>query len=220
MKTKFVLAATTALSLAYIGTASADVIQQGIISSEPSTNFYPSTSVSLTKYDNTTLPALDAITITVTTQEAANISISNSSGTPYAFTSASATVGLLLFGPGGVSTYLTTSATQASGTAAPGITDFAGLTGTTSYTTTISAANFSAFEGPSGTVAFTFESLLDGASFSGSTGAPSNTLYFGGGANLGVTVTVDYSNAPEPASMALFGTAMAGLGVIRRRRSV
>ena len=221
MRMKYILAATAALSLSAISAAHADVIYTGNIASQNATNYGGSgANVVLNQYDTLTLPALNAIILTVTTSEAANVGVNNhSTTTDYGFTNATATVLLDLTGPGGLSNTLSTTATQASGTAlANSITNFPGLTSGTTYSVTLTGANLAAYEG-TGSVSLNFLALTGGALFGGTTSAPNNTLFFGGGANLGVNVMIDYQNVPEPASLAILGSAMLGMGLIRRRRN-
>jgi hypothetical protein len=207
-----------AVAAVSIGTAHADVIETGSIASQGASAYnYPGANVVLAQYDTLSLPTLNALILTVKTSEAANVAVNNVSGTDYGFTNGTATVIIGLTGPGGLSTYLNTVATVSMGTAlGNSITNFAGLTGPTTFTTTITGASLATYEGP-GTVTLNFLGITGSGSFNGTSSAPSNTLFFGGGANIGVDVTADFVNAPEPASLALLGSALAGIGFIRRR---
>jgi hypothetical protein len=222
MTNKLRLAATTAFAIAgfNIATASASLVFTNSIAQRVSTDYLGGLSVALPQFD-TTLGTLNSIVLTVATNEVANVGVSNFSGTDYAFTNGNASVSLITSGPGGFFDFLTTTATVASGTALTGqVTNFSGLTGSNSATFNIASSNFASYEGL-GLSNMTFNALVTSTNFSGSSAAPSNALFFGGGANLGVDVTITYdytSAAPEPASIALIGTAITGIGVVRRRR--
>ena len=218
MRMKLVLAATAALSLGATGIASANVVETGSIASTGAASYAGGLNVVMSQYDTLTLPTLNSLVLTITTNEAANVAVNNTSATDYSFTNGTASVNMILTGPGGLFQLLTTSATVASGTAfANSTTNFPGLTGTTTYTTTLSGASLAPFEG-TGNFSLTFVGLTGSGAFSGTSSAPSNTLFFGGGANIGVDVTADFQNAPEPASLAVLGTAIAGIGIMRRRK--
>lgn len=218
MRIKFLLAATAALSVAAAGMASANVVETGSIASTTASSYGGSgLNVVLSQYDTSTLPTLNALVLTITTSEAANVAVSNTSQTTdYGFTNGTATVLIQLTGAG-ATTVLTTSATVSTGTAFKNATtNFPGLTGTTTYTTTISGASLSPYEG-TGNFTLNFLGLSGSGSYSGTSGAPSNTLFFGGGASIGVNVIADFQNVPEPASLAILATAIAGIGMMRRR---
>ena len=221
MRMNSILAATAALSLSAIGIAHANVVETGSIASQGASSYnFPGSNVVLSKYDTLTLPTLNDIILTVSTTEAANVAVNNVSGTDYGFTNGTATVIINLTGPGGLNTFLTTVATVTSGTAfGSSITNFPGLTGTTTYTTTISGAGLAAYEGI-GNITLNFLGLTGSGSFNGTSSAPSDTLFFGGGAHIGVDVTATFENAPEPASLAILGSAIIGIGMIRRRARV
>jgi hypothetical protein len=223
MTNKFLLAASTIVAITgfHIATASANLIYTNSIASQSSTNYASGLAVTLPKFD-TTLGTLNSIIFTVSTSELANVAVSNASPTTdYAFTNGNAALTLFTTGPGGFFNSLLTSATVANGTALQNsVTFFSGLTGISSAATNIGSSNFASYEGV-GLANLIFDALVVGTNFSGNSAAPSNTLFFGGGANLGVDVSIEYDftvAAPEPASVALIGTAMAGLGVARRRR--
>lgn len=92
-----------------------------------------------------------------------------------------------------------------------------GYGSTSPYTGIVDPLNLSAWEG-SGNI-----TLNASAATSGSTSGPSySNGYANGSATANVTVIYDYtaappSSTPEPATMALFGSALIGLGLIRRR---
>jgi hypothetical protein len=214
----FAASALVAIAGVNVGTASADMIYTGTIDSQAASNYSQGLSITVPQFD-TTQGTLSGILITVSTTEAASVQVNNVSLTNYTFTNGFAQIFLNATGPGGFNQNLITAATVASGTATANTTStFPGLTSSnTTGSISIPSADFLSYEGV-GLANLTFDALVINTSFSGSSSAPDSTLFFGGAANLGVTVTVDYEYAPEPTSIALIGTAMAGLGIVRRRR--
>ena len=228
MRRHFILAASALVAMLGVDVGAANAVPlsyTGSITLQPSTNYAGGLPVSVTKFD-TSLGTLNSVVISIATNESATVQISNfyQPQQDFAFTNAVATVGLLVTGPALYFSLLSTSATQASGTAfQTSVTSFPGLTGSAFSTpVTEPSANFGTFEG-AGLATMNFTALVTGATFGGSSSAPGGALFFGGSASLGVDVTVAYDytpfSAPEPAGIALIGTAIAALGIARRRRA-
>ena len=210
----------TAIFVAACGFASAD----SIISYSHTT---PSTQTAFS--DTFTLPTfniptavLTGITITITGSETAEVDVFNSTTGPLGFTNASATIPFSLTVPSDLNLVVASfsgTATLASGTANPGANPFPGITNPFSHTQSVASASWSLFETPpSGTTI--------GLDFIGATGTYSGTagagVFFGGSAVASAitTITYDYvfpSGVPEPATYALMGSALVGLGLLRKR---
>lgn len=205
--------------------AKADVIETGSISLQNVADYAGAgLNIILPQY-NASPGSLTGIQITVNTSALANISVQNNDPlNSYQFQNASAAALIQLSGPASYTSYINTVATLASGIAYPNqATGYPGITGSNGSIIDVSPSNLSAYEG-GGNIMLNFLAPLGNASFSGTAiGAPSNTVYFGGGDQLAIDVTLDYEtpnhdSIPEPATCALLGTGMVTVAGVRRRR--
>lgn len=218
--------ALAAAALAAMGTSAAfatTITEHGSLSSQTTTAYNaPGLTIYIPQFD-TTLGTLNSISISTTTSEVANVSVNNTDlNNAWSFTNGKAEVFLNVTGPSSFSQYVTTDAIQPSGTVAANSTqNYPGLTGSQTSSNTVTTG-LSSFEGV-GSNNLSFAATVLSSSFSGTTSAPSNTLYFGGGSSLGVDLTVVYdytaTSVPEPTTLALMGTAIIGIGLVRRKRA-
>lgn len=167
---------------------------------------------------------LTAVTLTLT-NVGGNVlpEQTNISGSALAFTNSVATIGLSLTGPNTIS--VSQVSNSCSGTVA------ALSTNTSCTPTTFTGLSAAPVSGTlasyigSGTITPTFAASgqLLSASGSGGTGSAGN-LFFGGTGAIGGTFTLTYTynppttGTPEPATLAMLGSALIGVGLIGRKR--
>ena len=182
-------------------------------------------------YSITTLPGftpvggevLQDLTLIVSTSASVQVQVDNVTSTPYNFSNGLASIPFTVAGPNGFADgpNTITSVPACSGTAAANSITSCAVTSATGSSEDFISTGLSAWETPPADVAG-LSLTLGGFSFSGTTNAPSFSLFFGGAANVSATVTVQYdyiipSGTPEPTTMALMGGALLGLGLLGKR---
>lgn len=174
-----------------------------------------SATVSLPLF-NPAMGTLTGVTLSVDATITGTLIVFNLSGSPLSFTNGFTSIPVTVTSSAGpTSVTATATATLASGTAAPGLNTYPGLTGTITGFQPVTTG-IAPYIGV-GTFNATLGSTVLNAS-SGGTGPPA--LLFGGSASAGgqadVTYTFTSSAIPEPASMSLLGIGMAGFFAFRR----
>jgi len=165
---------------------------------------------------------LTGVEITLATTATAEIDVGNFSGQTQAFTSATASIPVSATLTG-VATSTSASETVTAGpingtiSSAFALTPFPGNSASASSTDTVLSSLFSEFVGGPNSV------TIDVAGNMGTYSGTGGSVTFGGNALVGALVTVEYdyttvSSTPEPTTMLLFGSALVGLGVMRKRK--
>jgi hypothetical protein len=176
---------------------------------------------------NTALGTLNDVIITVSTTSNAEIEIFDLAGTTQSYTQASASVPTVVSG-GGLTVTSTNTASTGGGIAepnnpGPNPTNIAGLLTSTSQTSgVVTTPSVLALFSTGGAGTISLGAGLGSAAYSANAVYPGQ-LFFGGTADVDTQVTVQYdytivSSTPEPTTMLLFGSALVGLGVMRKRK--
>ena len=207
-----ILLSTAAVALALAGAANAVTVTYSYsIASTP----VPFTSSFTLPSFVTSLGTLTNVEIEVDDTAVATVGIYNANLTAQPFTNASASVPLTVTGPDGSSITQVVVAGPISGVANPGMNMFPGLSSSSMASLTTNA--FSSYESAT-------PQNLDFTAVAGSgtyTGTALNFVFFGGSAEAGGTVKLEYTYmaAPEPAAWALMFVGFGMMGGVLRRRS-
>jgi len=168
---------------------------------------------------NAALGTLEDITVNIGTSATGSITIDNPTSSLLSYTSATVSVPFTLTFTGGLGTYTfnasATDSTPGSLAANTSVT-VPGVTGT--GTSSADLGTNAAYVGLGDTPVFT----LSGQGPANVNGNGSAGLLYGGTATGSVTASITYtylptSSTPEPTTMLLFGSALVGLGCIRKR---
>lgn len=177
-----------------------------------------STSFLVPQFDSS-LGTLNGIMLTLATHIVGEINVYNLGATARPFTNAYAQIPVTVTTPGGASITVTTTATRATGSAAPGLNTYSGIDSSASTLLSLVPADFAPYLGNgSSTLLF---SLASGDGTYGGTSAPG--LLFGGAALVDGVFSVGYdydpvAAVPVPAAAWLLGSGLLSLGAACRRR--
>ena len=171
---------------------------------------------------DTKLGKLTAVEFTLTNNATAVVQVQNNNHVAVDYTDASASIGLLVTGPGGISDLATYTATSAAGSVpeateyiiggqtiwVPSTTTVASSSGSTVHS--VAPTNLGDFE--VGSIALSYEATSPGGSYSGK--STSTNVFFGGTVYTGgvAEITYTYTTVPEPSTWAMMGLGFAGLG--------
>ena len=166
---------------------------------------------------NSGLGTLQSITLSWVTSGNANVSLVNLTGTPQAFSNATASFPLTLTGPAGLTVSGTVNAGPFAGTIGSGVGpfNFSGPTNTSSASISIAPAGFAAYQS-AGPIGLSFSAGAAPGTFGGSSAAG---VFFGGSGDVSeiTSITYDYAVTPEPALMGVLSLGLCGLFLIRRK---
>jgi hypothetical protein len=171
---------------------------------------------------DTTLGTLTGVSLSLSGDFDADVSILNTLGSPQPYANANGSIPLVGTGPSGTTFTDTETVGPFSGIAVPGTTFIPTASEAVNDTVTIPSGQFNLYETPGGLPA-DFSFALNTSTF---TGNPNPGVSFSGDAEADGVTTVTYTytattttSTPEPASLALLGFGLIGLSAFRRRKA-